>query len=361
MASEAGNIAPKKKAAKPKTSSSVVAASHMEVMACHFQVERRCSAPADHPLWSWLQAESGESSVINEAHHAARVGVARAASAASGSGVGEAASQKLLGFSKGDTKDTKVKEGAFLQEHPGADLPVLHSTPRGQQASGIMNPTFAYKGAWRGFIELVLPSLYLIGITGMQFDFEAGVQSLLVVMFAACVSYLGLGDGVMLKRENVLAGSTRKGPIEFLFFHKTILTFVVEAKLDLSSGYAAHVEQLYREMYAAWENNQKHDKGGDLPVMGVLLDSLGAIMFRLSVLDGALVSVACSKYMYIFQGAAPGCDLPLFLLHVLASVHRECCDWDEGKWKARADDVRAQQLKHDECAKAVMEAYAQAL
>jgi hypothetical protein len=104
------------------------------------------------------------------------------------------------------------------------------------------------------------------------------------------------------------------------------------------------VEQLYAEMFAAWEHNASIGKG-DLPIAGMLVSAGGAVAFSLSASassasspetqSGPAITIECSDYMYIFQGTMSGFHMDLWLNGILAAALPECRDWDADAWAAR--------------------------
>jgi hypothetical protein len=112
---------------------------------------------------------------------------------------------------------------------------------------------------------------------------EYGMQTLIGSVLVGCPMLLG--NGVKLMRESWLGGSERNGPIEFMFSSRAgFIVAVVEAKSlgRLETEYTRSVEQLYAEMYAAWEFNMERG-GGDQKVTGILGNGAGAVVFQLSL------------------------------------------------------------------------------
>lgn len=257
----------------------------------------------------WMQ-DAGEASSVAE-------------SSAPGTNVeGEEASSR--GFSKAN------RPGRFQEEHAEISLPAIPKDPRGQAASDMATPAFRHVAAWRCLWAIAFPGFFLLARTQMQYDVEAGVQTMLSVIFAACVALIG--SDVKLQRERVLKGTTRGGPVEFLFLKSGVYKFIVEVKNHLSSDYLVFVEQMYAQLFAAGELNGSHS--ADVSIWGVLMDAGGAVMFRYVPKEK---KITCSRYLYVFVGELPACDLPLWLLYVLQAVDAECSQWVDEQWTARSD------------------------
>ena len=256
--------------------------------------------------------------------------------------------------------DAESQVGEFVSKHPLVIMPVLAEKPKLQpRCTNWVDTAMTHPGAWRQLWELVCKGFYLTAATGMQHLEEAGVQTLLA---SVLVGYpMLLGSDVKLKREQVLLGSERRGPIEFVFKSNTdVITVIVEVKTPnrMECAYSASTEQLYAEMYAAWEHNTRLGKG-EQPVLGTLVDGVGALMFQLSLstitTDEAATShsqvestpthnvqgsISCSGYMCLFdtnmtEPPTPGRSLGLWLRRLMAAVLPECHKWEEADWEAR--------------------------
>ena len=208
------------------------------------------------------------------------------------------------GFSKAN------KPGRFHEEHANVRLPATPKDPRAQAASNMATPAFRHVTAWRYLWAIAFTGFFLLARTQMQYDVEAGVQTMLSVIFAACVALIG--SDVKLQRERVLKGTTCGGPVEFLFLKSGVYKFIVEVKNHLSSDYLTFVEQMYAQLFAAGELNGS--QSGHVPIWGVLMDAGGAVMFRYVPAEK---KITCGRYVSVFDGELPACDLPLWLLYVL--------------------------------------------
>jgi hypothetical protein len=125
------------------------------------------------------------------------------------------------------------------------------------------------------------------------------------------------------------------------------------------------------ELFAAWESNllRSREGGGEKTrVTGVLVDCIGAVMFRLDAQvephaqaggDGAagaaslLGSIVCSEYMSLLDtsgaGGAldaeeglpiPGQGLGIWLNRIMVAALPECAGWDEVTWAAQCEHVQ---------------------
>ena len=189
--------------------------------------------------------------------------------------------------------------------------------------------------------------VYYTSGTSMHLYEEAGLQTLIASILVGCPALLGCGCGVRLTREAQLSGTRGMGPSKFMFHtRENAISAVVEVKTTrrLTMEYAKSVEQLYAELFAAWQHNAAIGKGR-MPVAGMLVAAGGAIAFLMkpaattsSQFVGSLVgSVECSDYMHILQGkpVMPGIHLGLWLHNVLAAALPECCSWGADEWAAR--------------------------
>jgi hypothetical protein len=244
--------------------------------------------------------------------------------------------------------------GEFKANHPLVRLPALADRPKAQVRQNEWEDVpMAHRHAGRDLWALVGPGVYLTAATSMQHLEEAGVQTLVASVLVGCPSLLG-HDDVKLMREAQLRGSERNGPIEFTFWSRDeVIDLVVEVKthVRMETEYAKSVEQLYAEMYAAWEHNLHVGEGGRV-VSGMLVDGVGAVMFRLSAAVAAAEKeaavkglIACSEYMPLFETyrreLTPGPALELWLHRTLAAVLPGCVHWDGDAWAARASVITA--------------------
>jgi hypothetical protein len=184
--------------------------------------------------------------------------------------------------------------------------------------------------------------------TGMHLVAEAGLQTLLASVLAGCPRLLGNGVRLLSRGslpEEPLWG--RNDPIGFTFrTTEGAVSAVIVAKTTMRfiTEYLRSVEQLYAEMFAAWEHNASIGKG-DLPIAGMLVSAGGAVAFSLSASassasspetqSGPAITIECSDYMYIFQGTMSGFHMDLWLNGILAAALPECRDWDADAWAAR--------------------------
>jgi hypothetical protein len=258
--------------------------------------------------------------------------------------------------------------GEFKANHPLVRVPALADRPKLQiRENEWEDATMAHRHAGRDLWTLVGPGFYLTAATGMQHLEEAGVQTLVASVLVGCPNLLG--HDVKLMREAQLRGSERNGPIEFTFWSReAVVDLVVEVKtpVRMETEYAKSVEQLYAEMYAAWEHNREVGEGGRA-VSGMLVDGVGAVMFRLSVAATAAGneaavkgSIACSEYMPLFdyyrRELTPGPALELWLHRTLAAVLPRCVHWDGDEWAARAEAVTAARTNWGERCVKILEA-----
>lgn len=265
---------------------------------------------------------------------------------------------KLIGFSK-------TLPGDFERAHPQIELPV--SAPRRDfralQAFGdVQIPDFCYKQAWRFVLELSFTTMYSIALTKIQFDLEAGVQTLLAGLFAAAANICD--DFVLLKREMLVSDNTHGGPIEYVFVDLNgIIRLIVEIKRDLRATPALtkkYLQQLYHELHAAWHMNQQ--KNNDvLDVAGVLMDADGAVIFRLHLEPTGTGKVTCTPYMYVYTGCSPSQHLPLFILHLLHNINPTCCQWDEQEWQRRFNSIQSNETHARRQALKVADVHAEGL
>jgi hypothetical protein len=262
------------------------------------------------------------------------------AEAEAGSPLPDGANDRVLDRAQKGFSYAKV--GEFSAGHPGAVLPELAADPAAQTSSpGWTNPVMAHAAAWRELWTMVDRGFFYTASTGMHLVEEAGLQTLLASVLVGCPRLLG--GGVRLLREAPLRGSQRNGPIEFAFrTTEGAVTAVIEAKTTrrLTTEYARSVEQLYAEMFAAWEHNASIGKDG-LPVTGVLVAAGGGVTFTFSASafpesqNGPAITIECSKYMYVFQDSMPGFHMDIWLNGILAAALPECRDWDADTWAAR--------------------------
>ncbi len=269
-----------------------------------------------------------------------------------------------------------AKVGEFRTRRPLVAMPALAEKPKLQPRSkSWVDSAMAHPYAWRQLWPLVCNGFYLTAATGMQHLEEAGVQTLLASVLVGFPTLLG--NDIKLRREEVLKGSERKGPIEFTFKSSAdVITAVVEAKtpVRMEGAYAASVEQLYAEMYAAWEHNSNIGQEGQ-PVTGMLVDGVGALMFQLNLNAAAVPlpatatpdgdaatcsdtaastrnvqgSIVCSGYLCLFNtGMAglptPGPGLGIWMCTMLVAVLPECCKWESSEWEARVSSVTEVQV-----------------
>jgi hypothetical protein len=246
----------------------------------------------------------------------------------------------LIGFSK-------TAPGDFEKAHPSIELPsnIPRQNLRALQAFGSVTlPNFVCRHAWRFVFRLSFVVMYSIALTKIQFDLEAGVQTMLAGLFAAAANLCS--DAVLLKRELIVADSTHGGPIEFVFVNfNGVINFIVEIKRDLRVGYKKHFQQLFHELYAAMHMNSKRNNGSSRDVKGVLMDADGAIFFQLTIDANGDGRISCTPYMYVFNGCSPAQHLPLFILHMLHAIDPNCHTMTEQQWCAKYETIERNEQK----------------
>jgi hypothetical protein len=242
-----------------------------------------------------------------------------------------------------DKSFTKSKK--FDLAFPCVKLPEIEQDARNQRASS--DPWFSRftePSAWKMICGYAIPSFQLVLQANVQHGNEFGWQLPLATLMAACVNILP--DRVSLRREWEVDGAGYKAPIEFVFFQDELITLIVEARNTLHDVYSEAVQQVCKQLVAAWHYNFK--RGGSHPVVAFLQDVDGGVAFRLEAMGDLCLeateafrresfkgTIKCTSHMVAFSssGQLPGEHFKHWIHGIFESAYMECATWDASTWK----------------------------
>jgi hypothetical protein len=244
---------------------------------------------------------------------------------------------------------TKRHETSFTESQkfdlafPCVKLPKIEQDARNQRASS--DPWFSQfkePRAWEMICEYAIPSFQVVRQGNVQYATESGLQMLLATLLAACANILG--DRVSLRREWEVDGAGYTGPIPFVFLQDELITLIVEVKCSLRDTFEHSVQQVCKQLVAAWHHNFKVTGARGRPVVAFLQDADGGVAFRLEdeatdafCRESFKGTITCTSYMFAFSGGGelPGIHFKQWIYGIVESACGECASWDDLTWKQK--------------------------